>query len=79
MDTSVAQVTVDGDGGITATGICHAKNNDNQLMLKGLRVGMTLHARALSASQAVLYRAELRLADPLPAVIDLPLYYTGGE
>jgi hypothetical protein len=83
MDTAVVQVTVDVEGGgmagATASGPCHANPLENQLPVKGIRVGTQLHARAQSAQEAVLYRGQLRLVDPLPAVIELPLYYTGGE
>jgi hypothetical protein len=79
MDTAVAQVTVDVVGGATATGGCHANALDNQLPVKGVRAGDTLSARAQSAQEAIIYRGELKLADPVPAVIELPLYYTGGD
>lgn len=83
MDTAVVQVTVDVEGGAmagaTATGPCHADALANQLPVKGVRVGAKLHAKAQSAQEAIIYRGELQLVDPVPAVIELPLYYTGGE
>lgn len=83
VDTAVVQVTIEVEGGamtsLPTTGPCHAHPSENQFTLKGLIAGAKLHARALSAQEAVLYRGELRLADPVPLLIELPLYYTGGE
>lgn len=83
MDTAVVQVTVDIEGGAmagaTANGPCHANSLENQLPIKGVRAGAKLHAKAQSAQEAIIYRGELRLPDPVPAVIELPLYYTGGD
>lgn len=83
MDTAVVQVTVDVEGGATAdataTGPCHANALENQLPVKGVRGGAKLRAKAQSAQEAIIYRGELRIDDPVPGVIELPLYYTGGE
>ncbi len=83
LDTAVSQVVVAMDGGVTpgtsVNGICHAHSVDNQMKLSGVRPGAQLHAKALSMDNAVVYRAELVVSDPVPAQLDLPLYFTGGE
>jgi hypothetical protein len=83
VDTAVVEVTVDVEDGATAgamaTGTCHINRFDNQLPVKGVRAGARLVAKAKSAQESIIYRGDLRLTDPVPAVIELPLYYTGGE
>jgi hypothetical protein len=79
VDTAVVQVTIDLDGGTTASGICHSQPTANRIAISGVRPGATLHAKALSGRQAVLYRAELTVADPVASLLDLALYYTGGQ
>ncbi len=82
-DTAIAKVNLHLEGGAqvgtTASDICHALAGANRIPLHGVRAGAQLQAQALSAEQAVLYRAELTIPDPVPALISLPLYYTGGD
>jgi hypothetical protein len=78
-DAQVAWRLVDGRSCMDTAVVQVAKAAENQVMVKGVRVGARLRARAQSAQDAVLYRGELRIVEPIPAVIDLPMYYTGGE
>lgn len=83
VDTAVAKVQIELSDGKSAnsiaTGACHAHPGENQIPLHAVRPGMTLHGKGLSAQDAVLYRGGVPVSDPVPAVLNLTLYYTGGE
>lgn len=83
VDAAIAKVQVDFSDGKSAssmaTGVCHAHPGENQIPLRAVRPGMTLHGKGLSAQDAVLYRGDVPVSDPVPAVLNLTLYYTGGE
>jgi hypothetical protein len=83
VDTAVVQVTIDVEGGSSASGsasgLCHSQASGNRIALSGIKPGAKLHVKARSGRDAVLYRADYTAPDPVLPTIDLPLYYTGGE
>lgn len=79
LDTAIDRVTIDHDGNASATGACNSLPAENQISVSGVHAGETLRARALSPTEAIVYRGELLIPDPVPPVVALTLYYTGGQ
>ena len=66
-------------GGAEHSGRCSLLPDGNRIMLPDAYAQAPLSARAESAEQAVLYRAELTLPESLPDLVELVLYYSGGR
>ncbi|HNI60956.1 MAG TPA: hypothetical protein PKW11_13505 [Pseudomonadota bacterium] len=65
--------------GTEHSGRCSLLPDGNRIDLPSVQGGSTISARAVSASQAVLYRATLTLPPQLPEVVELTLTYSGGR
>jgi len=83
LDTAMTTVNVSMQGGVStgtmATGSCYAQTSSNRIQLSGVQPGAQINVQGLSANSAVLYRGTLLVNSPVPATIDIPLYYTGGQ
>lgn len=79
VDTAIEKVTIELEGSSSTTGVCSSLPAANQLSIAGLKAGARLHARALSPTEAILYRGDLTVPDPVPPTLQMTLYYTGGE
>lgn len=79
VDTAIEKVTIDLEGNSSMTGACSAQPAENQISVGGIKAGARLRARALSPTEAILYRGDLIVPDPVPPAIPMTLYYTGGE
>lgn len=83
VDAAVVKVIIELDGGLkpgtSASGGCSIFAEKNRIAVPGIVPGAKLRARALSADDAVLYRGSLMATDPIPPLLELPLYYTGGK
>ena len=66
-------------GGEEQSGRCSLLSDGNRITIPDAYGDGVLRARAESAGQAVLYRAELSLPHELPSVVELTLSYSGGR
>jgi hypothetical protein len=82
-DAAVVKVIIELDGGLkpgtSATGGCSAFDEKNRIAVPGVVPGSKLRARALSSDDAVLYRGVSVAPDPIPTILELPMYFTGGS
>lgn len=84
IDAAVVEVVITPEGsagaGAPVSQACPRTETANPvLVVPAVAPGTLLHGRALSDGDSVLYRADLRLPDPLPQDLDMTLYFTGGQ
>ena len=78
-DAGAVRAIVAMAGGEEQSGRCSQLPGGNRITIPDAYGDGVLLARAESAGQAVLYRAELRLPHELPSVVELVLSYSGGR
>lgn len=82
VDTAIIRTVAEIAGQTPPTiyeGRCSERPENNRLQLPAVAPSAHILLRAETLNKLPIYRGEVRIANPVPPVIETELYYTGGQ